>query len=96
MKYRYKITRGQYEELKRIQEGTCPICKKGLVDGKIYIDHCHSTGIVRGLLHRHCNAFTVWGYEHLREKKTPTETPLWLNNAFMEAYIEGDPLNMKV
>ena len=96
LKKLYKITREQYEELKRIQEGKCPICKKDLVDGKISIDHCHSTGIVRGLLHSNCNSFTVWGYEHLREKKTPTETPLWQNNAFMEAYIKGDPLNMKV
>lgn len=39
------------------QGGTCAICKspdpKG--KGKFHVDHCHSTGRVRGLLCHACN-----------------------------------------
>lgn len=43
---------GMFEE----QEGKCLICKQKLVRGHTCVDHDHSTGEVRGLLCRHCNA----------------------------------------
>ena len=36
------------------QDGICPICLKPL-SGKISLDHDHSTGEPRGLLHQQCN-----------------------------------------
>ena len=36
------------------QSGICPICDKPLT-GKISLDHDHSTGEPRGLLHQSCN-----------------------------------------
>ena len=36
------------------QNGICPICDK-LLTGKISLDHDHSTGEPRGLLHQQCN-----------------------------------------
>jgi hypothetical protein len=36
------------------QNGVCPICLKPL-SGKISLDHDHSTGKPRGLLHQACN-----------------------------------------
>ena len=36
------------------QKGICPICDKPL-SGKISLDHDHSTGEPRGLLHQSCN-----------------------------------------
>ena len=36
------------------QSGICPICDKPLT-GKISLDHDHSTGEPRGLLHQQCN-----------------------------------------
>ncbi len=36
------------------QNGVCPICDKPLT-GKISLDHDHSTGEPRGLLHQQCN-----------------------------------------
>ena len=36
------------------QNGVCPICLKPL-SGKISLDHNHSTGEPRGLLHQACN-----------------------------------------
>ncbi len=50
----YKITWEQYQELIRLSEGVCGICK--LPDKRaLSIDHCHKTGKVRGLLCRDCN-----------------------------------------
>lgn len=37
------------------QEGKCAICHKEISFKKIVVDHCHKTGIVRGLLCRACN-----------------------------------------
>ena len=36
------------------QRGICPICQKPLA-GRISLDHSHSTGEPRGLLHQSCN-----------------------------------------
>ena len=36
------------------QNGICPICDKPL-KGKISLDHDHTTGEPRGLLHQQCN-----------------------------------------
>lgn len=38
------------------QNGQCPICRRGLAAVKrTHIDHCHSTGRVRGILCSECN-----------------------------------------
>jgi hypothetical protein len=33
----------------------CDICENPFLDSKIYIDHCHTSGNVRGVLCMHCN-----------------------------------------
>lgn len=33
----------------------CDICENPFLDSKIYIDHCHTNGDVRGVLCMHCN-----------------------------------------
>lgn len=57
---RYGITQEQLEEMNVAQSGKCKICRKeesGRVErGRLYIDHCHITGKVRGLLCHQCNA----------------------------------------
>lgn len=38
------------------QGGKCPICIRALAfDRMTHVDHCHTTGKVRGLLCHHCN-----------------------------------------
>lgn len=58
---RYGVTYAEVEAMLSAQGGECAICKKGLrLDGvkgrdKAVVDHCHSTGVVRGLLCTPCN-----------------------------------------
>lgn len=39
----------------REQGGTCAICHGTETVGRLAVDHCHSTGRVRGLLCTNCN-----------------------------------------
>jgi hypothetical protein len=50
----YGITKEAYMEKVKEQKHACAICKKS--NGKaLAVDHCHETGIVRGLLCDPCN-----------------------------------------
>ena len=58
-----KITRAQIRtvaiRLVQEQNGICPLCLKPLelgVKGSVVVDHDHSTGRIRGALHRSCNS----------------------------------------
>ena len=60
MKKRYGITFEQYEELLVKQNFGCAICGSKVsnnvrTSGKLFIDHCHTTNKVRGLLCSRCN-----------------------------------------
>jgi hypothetical protein len=55
----YRITEARYAELLLAQGGRCAICQtdKGNDKGHaLFIDHCHTTGTVRGLLCNRCNS----------------------------------------
>ena len=54
----YGLTEADYDRMWQQQSGCCAICARELVrtgEGSCNIDHCHSTGRVRGLLCRACN-----------------------------------------
>lgn len=59
----YNITIEDYDKLFEEQKGVCGVCKKpeSSVDSRqqvvrrLAVDHCHSTGKVRGLLCQACN-----------------------------------------
>jgi hypothetical protein len=54
---RYNLSLETYESMFRSQNGCCKICSKQNLDGKrLFVDHDHKTGTVRGLLCHHCNA----------------------------------------
>ena len=54
LKRTYGITLEDYYKMTDEQDGLCKICK--IKPEKLYVDHCHDTGIVRGLLCNQCNA----------------------------------------
>ena len=53
----YGLTAEQIDAMHDLQGGLCKICGcPGVSTGRgLHIDHCHTTGIVRGLLCQHCN-----------------------------------------
>lgn len=53
----YGITFSEYMEMFNEQMGKCLICKRHQIDFKkrLFVDHCHTTGKIRGLLCQQCN-----------------------------------------
>lgn len=55
LKYMYGISQDEYEAMLLEQNGLCAICSGKCKRGNMGVDHCHATGIVRGLLCENCN-----------------------------------------
>lgn len=52
----YNLELSAYEDMVREQRGVCKICGKTDSKGRrLAVDHCHETGLVRGLLCDKCN-----------------------------------------
>jgi len=51
----YGLTEDVYNQMLEEQNNECGICHDELKEGKIHIDHCHSTDKVRGILCSQCN-----------------------------------------
>ena len=51
----YGITLDTYDAMLAAQNGRCAICNTETTKGRFAIDHCHTTGKVRGLLCFDCN-----------------------------------------
>lgn len=59
MRLKYGVTKEKYQEMLDSQNGVCAICKTkpnfDKLKKRFAIDHCHTTGKVRGLLCDPCN-----------------------------------------
>ena len=60
LKTLYGMTLAEYNALLREQGGVCALCRKAAPgtnsrNDKLVVDHCHTTGAVRGLLCHTCN-----------------------------------------
>lgn len=51
----YRLTLEEWEKISAYQEGLCPVCCRPSVNKRLSTDHCHSTGLIRGLLCWKCN-----------------------------------------
>jgi len=58
LKQYYGITLDDYDKMLFAQEGECAVCNRHHTESKkpLYVDHCHTTGAVRGLLCHTCNS----------------------------------------
>jgi Recombination endonuclease VII len=62
LRYIYGISLEEYAAMLAHQGGVCAICKKKPDKGKpLCVDHCHVTGMVRGLLCQKCNSVLAFG-----------------------------------
>lgn len=76
------ITQQDYEEMLLNQGGVCAICEAnapGVVGRSFYVDHCHVTTLIRGLLCHYCNV----GLGHFKD------SPSLLRRA--AEYLECEP-----
>ena len=64
----FGLTQDQYDTMLTGQNSSCAICHTSEPGGwgTFHIDHCHTTGKVRGLLCHHCNV----GLGHFRDDPT--------------------------
>lgn len=51
---RYKLTPAELENMRDAQSGRCAACNHP--HARLQVDHCHKTGVVRGLLCGACNS----------------------------------------
>lgn len=80
IKRRYGLTLDQVAALSIKQCGACPLCRS--TPGSLSIDHCHKTGVVRGLLCAPCNR-ALGFFERFRDDSERQ----WIARA--EAYLEA-------
>lgn len=71
IKSKFGITIDEYQRLLENQNGQCAICGYKEPQGatrhdRLYVDHNHDSGAIRGLLCMHCNA----GIGHFKENLT--------------------------
>lgn len=61
----YRIRMEDFDKMYQEQNAKCKICYEDIPyrGRKIAVDHCHTTGKVRGILCHHCNV----GIGHLQE-----------------------------
>jgi hypothetical protein len=59
LKRQYGLDWENYSKLLESQNNCCAICKSpdsgSMCSQRLFVDHCHDTGKVRGLLCHHCN-----------------------------------------
>lgn len=56
------LSYSEYQQLYSLQDGKCNLCGTPESDLKdvLFVDHCHTTGKIRGLVCKRCNAVLVW------------------------------------
>ncbi len=74
------VTRSQYEDMLKAQNGKCAICRRPPKESRLHIDHNHGTLKIRGLLCYSCNI----GLGFFKD------TPVFLLNA-LEYLVSRDP-----
>lgn len=68
LKHAYGISIETYDTILKSQDGVCALCTKSCATGKrLAVDHCHSTGKIRGLLCSHCNR-SLGAYEKNKDR----------------------------
>lgn len=67
LKSSYGITRQEYLVMFNLQNGCCKICNahQSELNKRLFVDHCHITGKIRGLLCHHCNSMLGYSKDRI-------------------------------
>ena len=67
LKYTYGLTQSEFDKILSSQGGVCAICykKENSVSSHFFVDHCHSSGKIRGLLCYHCNTLLGMSFDNI-------------------------------
>lgn len=55
LRLNYGLSAEGYRKMLDEQDNACAVCKVSFATARIFVDHCHRTGNVRGLLCSQCN-----------------------------------------
>jgi hypothetical protein len=55
LKKRYGLTPEDWERMYQEQDGCCLLCETRFEREALFVDHCHDTNVIRGLLCSNCN-----------------------------------------
>jgi len=64
LKSNYDLDLSSYNLMSDSQHGKCAICKKK-PKKHLFVDHCHTTGEIRGLLCQHCNTLLGMAFDDI-------------------------------
>lgn len=66
LKSAYGLTPQDYQDLLDKHKHKCAICGRAenIINDKLYVDHCHDTGIVRGVLCYYCNTLLGMAFDN--------------------------------
>ena len=56
---KYGLSEEQYRSILERQDNRCAICRRPFEERRASIDHCHTCGMVRGILCFWCNRYMV-------------------------------------
>lgn len=91
LKREFHISLDEYKKVLGHQQGVCAICKNAPTEISLAVDHCHSTGLLRGLLCYKCNKLLGLFNGLFRDKNDPQKDFTYvLQN--MVAYILNPPV----
>lgn len=68
LKQNYGISLEEYTDWCSLQGNKCAICRlpaEHAPKQKLYVDHCHTTGLVRGMLCAHCNSLLGYAKDRI-------------------------------
>lgn len=90
LQLKYKISLEEYKAVYSEQKGLCAICgiSESIAPRKtLFVDHCHISGRVRGLLCHHCN--TGLGY-FMDDTQKLKKAQWYLERLILEIETEGN------
>lgn len=86
-KYLYGITLVDFNKMLEDQQGRCAICHRLPEEAKekmLFVDHCHGSDKVRGLLCRYCNTGLGQFQDNIQRLKTAIK---YLTKAFKSTIV---------